>query len=118
MRSLRSRRKASAASRREPRGRPLKGWVRTIHDTDARVSQLAYELLQVFHDQEQVIGVRWAGVEVEMFMERPGFVILGCNKECTNTGNIRGLGCASKGVFQQGLTDAPAMLSPINGESG
>ncbi len=49
----------------------------TIYDTDARVSRLLYELLRVLHDQEQVIGVRWAGVEVEMFIECPGIIVLG-----------------------------------------
>ena len=38
---------------------------------------LLYELLQIFHDQEQVIRVRWTGVEVEMFIELPGIVIFG-----------------------------------------
>lgn len=65
-----------------------------------------------------MVGVARERAEAEVLVERPGFVIFGVNRECTNAGDVRRLQRSLHGVLEQPGAEAFALPGCRNGETG
>ena len=64
-----------------------------------------------------MIGVAGQWAEPEVFVKRPGFVVLGVNRERANTGNVRGLQSSLHRVLEHPGSQAFALPRRRDGEA-
>ena len=67
----------------------------------ASVRSLAEERSQIFHQQEEMIGVGRARFEVELLVPGARFIILGMNEKRSDTCNFGGLSRAQQCILEQ-----------------
>ena len=56
---------------------------------------------QVLHEQEQVIGIRGARLELQGFVPAARLVVLGMDEKCPNTGDVGGGGGSEQCVLEE-----------------
>src|SRR5436309_5082260 len=83
-----------------------------------RTGSSADESLEVFHHQEQVKRIGWAGIEVKRLIPALGLLVLRMYYQRPDAGDLRRLGGAQKGVFQERTAKDLPLLGSINGEAG
>ena len=73
--------------------------------------------LEIFHQQEQVVGVGRAGLEIETLVPGSRFIILGMNEKSPNAGDVCGLRGSQKSILEQSFAKTASVLRLMNGKA-
>ena len=75
---------------------------RGMRKSSPDLRSLAQHCPQVLHEQEQVIGIRGARLELQGFVPAPRLVVRGMDEQCPNTGDVGGCGGSEQCVLDEG----------------
>lgn len=73
--------------------------------------------LEIFHQQEQVVRICRAGLEIESLVPGACFIVLGVNEKGANAGDVRGLRGSQKSILEQGFAKTASVLRLMNGKA-